>query len=229
MKFGILIKQDLKNIFSMPVLINFCLVYPIALVLILGFIFKTIYTTNTVSSFDYYGVTIMMFIVLNSVTIAPNIIMEESVKQGNIRISYAPVSRLEVCMSKLLSSYIFTGIAFSIDMIVLKALKIVNYGGTKFVYVWALYMAVLMMAITLGGAACTIIKNENLTNKILTFIIDVTAIFAGLFFPIDRLSITAGEISELCPIKTVTDSIFRIIYDGNTSGFILSMAVLIVM
>lgn len=227
MKFKILLKQDFRNIISMPVIINFSLIYPMLFIIVLGFVFKNMYTTDIVSSYDFYGVSIMIFVILTSVTITPNVIMEETVKEGNIRISYAPVSRFSVCMSKIISSFVFLAVSFTLDMVILKSFNIVNYGkGREFFSVWGIFMMFLLAAITFGAAACTIIKSENMTNKILSLITEVLGILSGLFFPIDRLGKSAERLADLSPIKKVTDNVFEIIYDGKLNGYGSTMIIL---
>lgn len=227
MNIGTLIKQDFKNLITNINIDFFCFIYPFILVGLFGFLFSGIYGSHGVTSYDYYGVSMMMFLIISAATITPNTFMEHRIKSANLRIAYSPVSRWEVYASKILSSYLFMGVIFSLDLIIFNALGIVNYGGKNFIYVLILFMALLLFATTLGGAICVTLRSEELTNKIISLVINLFAIFSGLFFPIDGLGEWASKIAKLSPLKWVLDSIFQIIYDGNFQHFNLTVGSLI--
>jgi ABC-2 type transport system permease protein len=88
-----LIKQDFKNLITTPVVVTVCVFYPWVLVGLFGFIFSSLYGGRGVTSYDYYGVTMMLYLVITSITITPNTFMEKKLRQGNMRIAYSPVQR----------------------------------------------------------------------------------------------------------------------------------------
>lgn len=168
MNIGRLIKQDFKNLITNINIDVFCFIYPFILIGLFGFLFSNLYGSEGVTSYDYYGISMMVFLIISAATITPNTFMEQRIKSGNLRIAYSPVSRWEVYSSKILSSFLFMGITFSIDLIIFNALGIVNYGGKNFIYVLILFMALLLFATTLGGAVCVTLRSEELTNKIIS-------------------------------------------------------------
>lgn len=210
-----------------PVLVLFTFVYPVFLILIFGYLFSNNYTENIVSSYDFYGVTMMFYIVIVSATITPSVFMEERIKQANLRIAYTPVSRIQLYISKLLSTYMILFIAFTAEMLILNFLNIVNYGQARFLYVYGLYMALLLFSVTLGGAVCVIIRNQDLTNKIIGVIVNTLAVVSGIFFPIASLGKLADQISDLVPIKWALNLIFQIIYDGTIQNYGIIILILL--
>jgi ABC-2 type transport system permease protein len=232
-----LIKRDFKNLITTPVVIMACVVYPWLLVGLFGFIFSSLYGGEGVSSYDYYGVTMMIYIIIASITITPNTFMEKKLRQGNIRIAYAPVSRISIYMSKILSSYLFMVVTVSINMTAMNYFKIANLGGDNFIYVLILFMAFLLLTVTIGGAVCVILKTEELTNMILSNVASIFALVSGMFFPVDSLGKVVSNLANLSPIKWIVDSTFSVIYDNNfrnytliiSSLILLSMACLVVM
>lgn len=54
----------------------------------------------------------MIYLIIGSLTITPNTFMEKKLRQGNVRIAYAPISKVTIYMSKIISSYLFMGIVF---------------------------------------------------------------------------------------------------------------------
>lgn len=232
-----LIKQDFRNLITTPVVVTACTVYPWLLVGLFGFIFSSLYGSRGVTSYDYYGVTMMIFMIITSITITPNTFMEKRLRQGNIRIAYAPVSKVLIYMSKIISSYIFMGISFSINMIIMNYFKFVNFGGSNFIYVLVLFMVFLLFTVTIGGAVCVILKTEELTNMILSNIASILALLSGMFFPVDNLGKVVSSIANLSPLKWILDLSFSIIYDNNFQNYsvivlgliLLSIASLIIM
>lgn len=232
-----LIKQDFRNLITTPVVITVCTVYPWFLIGLFGFIFSSLYGSEGITAYDYYGVTMMIYMITISLTITPNTFMEKRLRQGNIRIAYAPISKVTIYMSKIISSYLFMGISFSINMALMNCFKMVNFGGENFIYVLGLMMTFLFFSVTIGGAACVIIKNEELTNTILSNFANVLAFVSGMFFPVDNLGKTVSSIANLSPIKWILDLSFRVIYDNNFQHYnlivmgllLLSLAALVVM
>lgn len=223
----VLLKQDFKNLATNPITFTFCFIYPPALVFLFGFLFSYLYGTEQVTSYDFYGVTMMFYMLLGTITITPNTFMEKRIKAANVRIAYAPIPRAEIYASKLLSSFLFMGIMFTIDMVVMQLVGFVNYGTQQFGTVLLLMYAMLAFSITLGGAVCVVLRSEELTNKILTIVATAFAVFSGVFFPIAGLGEWANLLSNCSPLKWVIDCAFQLIYDGKSDSFIpLTMGLL---
>lgn len=99
-----LITFDLMNIVRNPVLVIANTAFPFVLILVMGFVTKNSFGAGGVSSYDYYGVNMMIFAAALIAMTASNTFMEEKVKKANIRIVYAPVSTTSIYLSKLLST-----------------------------------------------------------------------------------------------------------------------------
>lgn len=227
MKLWILIKQDFKNLITNSITVTFCFFYPPILVFIFGFLFSNLYGSNEITSYDFYGVTMMFYMILGAVTITPNAFMEERIKQGNLRIAYSPVSRCQIYFSKLISSFVFMGTTFTVDMVIMQVCGWVNFGGHNFIYVIGLMLALLAFTVAFGGAVCVLLKSEELTNKILSIIATAFAVFSGVFFPIAGLGEWPDKISNLSPLKWVLTTIFQLIYDGSFKYYSITLFSLI--
>lgn len=225
MKLGILMKQDFRNILTNPTIVLFCLVYPIILVLLFGFLFSDLYQGNIVTSYDFYGITMMFYLILASATITPTVFMEERIKKGNMRIAYAPVSRIQIYTSKLITTFLFLGVSFLLHILILNGTGLVNFGGENFGFVLLLLFCLLLFTVTLGGAICTLIKSEDLTNKIVGVIINTLAIFSGIFFPIATLGKFAQTVANQIPVKMMLNTIFQLIYDNSMEHYGVTIAI----
>lgn len=215
-----LIKQDLKNLLKTPVVWTACTIYPWLLVGLFGVMFSSFYNNSGVTSYDYYGVTMIIYLILLSVTMTPNVFMEKRLRSGNIRIAFSPVSKVTIYMSKILSAYIFLIITFSINIILMNYLNVVNFGGKRLIYVLILIWFSLMFVVTMGGAFCVTLKSEELTDMILSNVANILALVSGIFFPVDTLGTNISRLTDLSPVKWVLNLMFSIIYDGDFTHYI---------
>lgn len=227
MQLFILMKQDVRNILTNPTIVLFCLVYPIVLVLLFGFLFSDLYQGNVVTSYDFYGVTMMFYLILASSTITPTVFMEERTKKANMRIAYAPVSRVQIYVSKLVTTFLFLACSFLLHILLLNGTGLVNFGGDYFPFVLLLLTSLLAFTVTLGGAVCTLIKSEDWTNKIVGVTMNTLAIFSGIFFPIATLGKFAEAVASKIPVKMILDTIFQLIYDQSMQNYGITMIIAI--
>ena len=228
MNLYILMKQDFRNILGNPSIIAFCLIYPSLLVLMFGFLFSDIYQSNIVTSYDFYGITMIFYLILQSATITPTVFMEERIKKGNLRIAYSPVSRIEIYSSKIITSLLFLSICFLLHILILNLTGTVNFGGENFGWILLLMFCLLIFMVTLGAAICTIIKSEDLTNKIVGVTINTLALVSGLFFPIEMLGRFAGNAANLVPVKMVLNTIFQVIYDNSMQNYMPTIMITLI-
>ena len=228
MKLLTLMKQDFKNILTNPSVMTFCLVYPTALVLLFGFLFSDMYQSNIVSSYDFYGVTMIFYLILQSATITPTVFMEERTKKGNLRIAYAPVSRVQIYTSKLITVLSVLTLSFLIHIAILGTTGIVNFGGTNTLVVMGLFFLLLIFMVTLGGAVCTIVKSEDLSNKIIGITVNCFAVISGIFFPVEMLGRFASKMASLTPVKMTLNQIFEIVYDNSFGniGIVIGVSII---
>lgn len=82
-------KEDLKNLIKNPMWLFYATLFPILLVVILGFLGKESYGKE-VTSFDYYGITLTIYAIFTSGMTSANAFMEITIRKPNMRIIYAP-------------------------------------------------------------------------------------------------------------------------------------------
>ena len=167
MELLLLMKQDFKNAITNSVTVLFCLIYPITLILLFGFLFSNQYSGHIVTSYDFYGVTMIFYLTLVSATIASTVFMEEKIKKANLRVAYSPIPRYKIYLSKVISTFCLLTITFTLNMVILEFTGIVNFGGKNFIYTLLLIIILLFFSITLGCAVCVTLKSQDLTNKLL--------------------------------------------------------------
>jgi ABC-2 type transport system permease protein len=193
--------------------------FPIVLVLILGFLTSGGYG-STVSSYDYYGVALMIFSIFNAATFSANSFMEECIKKPNMRLIHSPIRPLYVYFSKILASFVFCTVAYTAVALFFVLTVGVNYGGSD---IWATFLIMLsgiFFFSALGVAVCCLLKSEGITNNILSLLFSLFAILGGLFFPVDGLGKAVVAVSWVSPGKWILMACLRIIYDKDFSMFL---------
>lgn len=227
-RFFQIFKRDFLNLAFNPMWIFYCTVFPFMMVLILGFLSSGNYG-SIVTSYDYYGVSMMIYIIFNTSTIASNSFMEERIKQGNMRIIYSPVPKGFIYLSKIAATFVFSFLCHLLVMLLLYFTLKVNFGGNNAFFIIIILLLFEIFASILGVMFCCIFKSENTTNQLLSIVINISAILGGLFFRLNGYGKTVEKICYLSPVKWIVNDIFKIIYDGDFSYYLPTVIILIVL
>lgn len=209
-------KEDFINLLKNPMWIFYATLFPILLVVILGFLSKDSYGSQ-ISSYDYYGITLMLYAVLSSGMTSANAFMEERIKKPNMRIIYAPGFNKTIFLSKILASFIFASIFHLLDMVILFLVFHIHISAIPQIIV--LFLLMELLSVTLGIMLCCIFKTETMSNQILSIIINIMSILGGLLFSLDGYGKAIRSISAISPAKWLSNSIFQMIYDHNFTSF----------
>lgn len=177
-----LIIFDFMNILRNPVLVIANTAFPCVLILVMGFVTKSSFGAGGVSSYDYYGVNMMIFTAALIAMTTSNTFMEEKVKKANLRIVYAPVSTTSIYLSKLLSTFIFSVIMYSMNVLIAQTIFHLNFGGQYLTYFMLLLYVFLFFGCCLGTMFCSLFKNEEQANGIMqipiAFLFSLVAYFS---------------------------------------------------
>lgn len=226
MRFIRIIKFDFMNILRNPMLVVFNTVFPLMMIAVMGFITKGGYE-GSISSYDYYGVTMMIFTALFVAATATNTFMEEKVKRGNARIIYAPISKTQIYLSKLIATYILGTVSYSIIMLLGQYVLNINFEGGSIFYIILLINVLTLFGCCLGVMFCCILRSEESANSVMQLLLYFFVFFGGLFFSVDSLGKVIAKISCLSPIKWVTECAFKIIYDNDFSLYLPTIAIML--
>lgn len=223
MNFIKIVKFDFMNILRNPMLVIFNTIFPLALIGVMGFVTNGGFGAGNVSSYDYYGVTMMILTGIFIAFTATNTFMEENVKKGNTRIIYAPVPKIEIYMSKLIATYILGTISYSLIILIEQYIFHINFGGKNILYIILLINLFSLFGCAFGMMFCCIFKSEQAANSVMQIAILFFIFFGDVFFPAVSLGKIVEKISCVSPVKWVTECAFQIIYDNNFKLYIPSI------
>ncbi len=146
--------------------------------------------------------------------------MKKSLKTSNLRIMYAPIKLSYIYLAKIVATFIFTSVCFLGYIALFSLVFGVNFGGVNLLYIILIVLFLNLLSSITGAFFCCILKSEELTNKIISVVINIFAILGGLFFRLDGLGPAAERISYISPAKWAAEAMFRIIYDNDFSLFL---------
>lgn len=218
-------KEDFINLITNPMWIFYATGFPVLLIMILGYLTKNTYH-GKFSSYDYYGISLMIYAALNSGMTSANAFMEERIRKPNMRIIYAPGSVSNIYLSKILSSFIFSVIFHLVDLAIIDLAFHIHLGN-----VW---MFILLLTITdlfanvLGVMICCIVKTEACANQLQSILVNLFAILGGVLFSLDGYGKFARNLSKISPVKWVVDAAFQIIYDDNAHLFLPVIGIMMI-
>lgn len=227
-KFRTLFKQDLMNLLTSPGTIAMFVLFPISVASLMGFLFESLYNTSFVSSYDFYGVTMVIFITMIGSTVPANAFLSKRIKNVNTRIFYSPVSRTSIYSSKILACFLFMGFCISLNIVFFQITSFANFGGENILYIILLMMNFTLFSTLLSSAICVTLHSEDLTNVILSNTMAILGFLSGIFFPIANLGPVFAKIASFSPFKWTVDCVFQLIYDGSSPQYWSIMIGLIV-
>lgn len=217
--------MDLANLFTNLMWVVYALAFPFLMVLTLGFLTSGSYG-EVITSYDYYGLTMMIYLITNAATYSANSFMEERIIKPNLRIVHSPVRSWLILFSKVAATFVFCSVTYIVAGVILHLVAGVNYGGDK---TWALLLIMLLanfLFSALGVMVCTAFKQESNANQLISLLAALFAALGGLFFPVEGLGQAFVTLSWASPVKWIFVACLRIIYDGDLSVLLPTCAVL---
>ncbi len=91
-----IMKQDTVNLLRNKPIMMYLIIYPVVLILITGLVFESIFSDDILTSYDYCGVTMMIYLSMATVIILPELLFGSNVKYANYRIVYSPIPRYKI-------------------------------------------------------------------------------------------------------------------------------------
>lgn len=226
MNFIKIVKFDFMNIVRNHTLL-FCNTFlPVALIWVMGFVTRNRFGGQPVSSFDYYGLNMAVLSAALVAMTATNTFMEDRVKNGNLRIIFAPVSKDEIYLAKIFSTYSLSAITYTAVLLLGQYMAGLNFGGNDVICIIILLHVFLLFGTCLGILSVCVFKSEEKANAAIQIPIALFIFFGGIFFGIHRLGPVVQTISMLSPVKWLVECGVRIIYDQDFSLFVPVVGVL---
>lgn len=216
-----MIKFQLKLICKTPVMFMMYFVYPVLLTAIIGYLTQSNFGGG-ISSYEYYSIGMMIFIFTSSGLISSYNFLDDNIKQGNVRTMFAPINKLGIYLSQIISGSIYSSVAIVVTMLIFNLLFGVNYNGNGII-ICISFMILCFMSNALGMFLCTTINHIGMVNLVFNIVQVVLCVLGGAFFSLEILGDVPAMISKISPVKWFMDGLLNSMYDNN--NFILFVAI----
>lgn len=216
-----MIKFQLKLICKTPVMFMMYFVYPILLTAIIGYLTQSNFGGG-ISSYEYYSIGMMIFIFTSSGLISSYNFLDDNIKQGNVRTMFAPIKKLGIYLSQIISGTTYSSVAIVVTMLIFNLLFGVNYNGNG-ILICISFIILCFMSNALGMFLCTTINHVGMVNVVFNLVQVVLCVLGGAFFSLEVLGEVPAMISKISPVKWFMDGLLNSMYDNN--NFILFVAI----
>jgi len=214
-RFFSILCMDLKNLFKNPVLLGYNTLFAVLFILIMGYLCGGDYEHMS-DAYQYYGVSFMIFGMLEGAMTASNCFMERDIKKPNLRIIYSPVGPTAVWLSKLTASFLFDYVLHLLLLAVLCPSLHITLGLHPLYFI-ALMAPVEFVSAAFGIFFCCVFHCEETTSTLLSTVISIFGFLGGTFFPTDGLGRTVALLSRFSPVRWLNDAFFSLACDNNSS------------
>ncbi len=223
---GSMIWTDMKRRSKDGFILGYNIIFPIIMVLLLGYLTSGNYG-EIVTSYQYYSVVILPFCVAMAMVTAAYAGKEDAYKRTAVRFLYAPVSNGYIVLSKLVSCFLLIGIS---NLIVLSFSILVFHLPVSFeiIPIFFLLMVETFAVCAIGMMIGFGMKNFILVKNIMNIPVCIAAILAGAFFPIGTLDPKLDLLLKLSPLTWVNRSIFLAIYDDSCTVLWITTSVFLI-
>jgi ABC-2 type transporter. len=206
--------MDVTNLFKNPVLLGYNTLFAALFILIMGYLCGGDYKTMR-DAYQYYGVSFLIFGMLEGAMTASNCFMERDIKKPNLRIMYSPAGPSAVWLSKLTASFLFDYVLHCMLLAVLCPALHITLGARPLVFI-ALMAPIEFASAALGIFFCCVFHCEETTSTLLSTVISIFGFLGGTFFPTDGLGKTIAALSRVSPVRWLNDAFFALACDDST-------------
>lgn len=203
------IKRRSKDFF----ILFYNIVFPLIIIMLLGYLTSKSYGTEF-TSYNYYTIVTIPFCILMGIISVSYAAQDEKISSTSYRYMISPISIIALVLSKLFSCTIILSLCNVITLIIIKGVFQINFGGNFLAIIFLLVCeSAVVSAIGLFlGLAC---KNLDILRNIINIPIVIFGFLGGVFFPVSSLSPVVSLAINISPLTWVNRSIVDCIYDNN--------------
>lgn len=216
--FGAMLRMNLKRRACDGFAVGYNLIFPMVVIVLLGFLCQKI-SYGGISSFQYYTVVIIPFCILMAVTTAAYAGKDDAYAKTAQRVLLTPISHRAIVWSKIISC---TLVIFLCSIIVYAGASLLF--GIGFQGIWWVTILHVCLAFFVSAVGTFIglgMKNFLVVKNVMNLPILLCAIFGGTFFKINTVNPVVNILMRLSPIGWVNRSLFLALYEKNSSLLIL--------
>lgn len=215
---GIMMKLfvgDLKRRSKDSFLIGYNIIFPVIMLIILGYLTSGSYG-RAFTGYQYYSVVMLPFCIALAIISAAYAGKDEAYRKTAVRFLFSPINKAQVVLAKLLSLSII--ISFCNLIVLLCSLFLFRLPiGNKLVPIFLLLAAETFAICAVGLFIGFGMKNFVIIKNLMNLPIMLAAILAGVFYPFGTLKEGVALAVNMSPLTWFNRSLFLYIYDNSVS------------
>lgn len=212
-QFGTLFCLGLKRRSKDFFILFYNIVFPIVIILLMGYLTSTSYGT-TFTSYHYYSIVIIPFSALMGITTVSYAAQEEKRLHTAYRYIIAPINKTAIIFSKLVSSAIVLSICNGVTLII--TMFLFGFHFRSYLPIVILLLTCETISVTgIGlylGLAC---KNIDALRNFMNIPIVIFGFLGGAFFPVFASNTALAFLIKLSPLTWINRGIISCIYDNQ--------------
>lgn len=223
--FSPLFKLGLKRRSKDFFIIFYSVVFPIVIILLLGYLTSKSYGEKF-TSYEYYSIVIIPFCLLMGITSVAYAAVDEKRTSTSYRYMIAPISKSALIISKFLSCVIALTVCSIVVLIISKILFQLPINGN------AVYLIILLLCVSVAvtgiGLFCGLAsKNFAAVQNFVNIPIIIFGFLGGTFFPVGSLNPVLSFMINLSPLTWINRGIMYCLYVSNVTVLLCASTLLL--
>ncbi|HEK9984284.1 ABC transporter [Streptococcus equi subsp. zooepidemicus Sz35] len=186
---------------------------------------SSVQTSKGMSSADYYAISMFTMITFYSIMSAMNLVLSDR-QQGVVsRIYLTGVSNSAILLGKLIGGMLATAVQLTILYVFTRFVLRVNWGTNDWQII-GVTASLVYLSVAIGIGLATGIRNQSFLTVASNAVIPIFAFLGGSYIPLSTLnSALINQLSNISPIKWVNDSLFYLIFGGQSNPIPVTLMV----
>ncbi|NLG02376.1 MAG: ABC transporter permease [Clostridia bacterium] len=217
------LKRRLKDGFT----IGYNLIFPVIMVLLLGYLTNRNFG-DIVSSYQYYAIVTIPFCILMSITTAAYAAKDCAYQKTAMRFVIAPVSTTQILMANVLSCTIAFFLCYFVLFFGVVWIYRLAFSMT-WLYIPLLYLSMSFLVSAIGTWIGNGMKDFLIIKNIMNIPVGLLAFLGGCFYPIGSMNHIFRFIIHLSPLTWINQAMFRCVFsESETNAVLTSMLLFLV-
>lgn len=206
---------DIKRRSKDGFFIGYNIIFPVIMILLLGYLSSESYGKQF-TGYHYYTIVMLPFCVAMAMITAAYAGKDDAYKRTAARMLFSPVTKTQIVLAKLISCTIVISIC-NVLVLLFSCLVLRLPIREEFLLITLLLTVETFTTCAIGLFIGFGMKNFLVIKNIMNLPIGVAGILAGAFYPIGTLNRGLNIVLHLSPLTWMNQSIFRYVYDHDTS------------
>lgn len=186
---------------------------------------SSVQTSKGMSSADYYAISMFTMITFYSIMSAMNLVLSDRQQGVASRIYLTGVSNSAILLGKLIGGMLATAVQLTLLYVFTRFVLRVNWGPNDWQII-GVTASLVYLSVAIGIGLATGIRNQSFLTVASNAVIPIFAFLGGSYIPLSTLnSALINQLSNISPIKWVNDSLFYLIFGGQSNPIPVTLMV----